>query len=130
MKRIAGLSLEVLVIFSLACAGPRQAVAPPASPKPSPGPVVPRGPLPSPETEPDPEQLLSSLGFHESTVHHTVVYGETLFSISRSYEIAIEELMDANPGVEAATLRPGQLLDIPRIWSPLPDEPDAVTQRE
>lgn len=44
---------------------------------------------------------------------HRVVAGETLFGISRLYQVTEKDLLEANPGVSASALQPGQLLRIP-----------------
>lgn len=49
---------------------------------------------------------------------HSVSQGETLFSISQAYEISLDELLDANPGLED-NLFIGEILRIP-----IPEEVD------
>ena len=43
---------------------------------------------------------------------HEVREGETLYSISRRYEISVETIIDDNPGVDPARLRAGERLHI------------------
>lgn len=45
--------------------------------------------------------------------YHVVQRGETLFGISRKYNLEEEDLLEANPGLEAGTLQPGQKIMIP-----------------
>jgi LysM repeat protein/ABC-type branched-subunit amino acid transport system substrate-binding protein len=44
---------------------------------------------------------------------HTVQKGQTLYSISRAYEVTQEEIVRNNPGLDATTLKEGQALRIP-----------------
>jgi len=44
---------------------------------------------------------------------HTVRAGETPASIARSYNVALNSLMSANPGIEPRRMRPGQTVNIP-----------------
>lgn len=48
--------------------------------------------------------------FHE----HAVAPGETLWGISRRYDVAVEEIRAANPSVEPRSLRVGTVLVVPR----------------
>lgn len=41
---------------------------------------------------------------------HVVAPGDTLFGIARRHGLTVEQLVAANPGLDAATLRPGQTL--------------------
>ncbi|MEZ4799478.1 MAG: LysM peptidoglycan-binding domain-containing protein [Flavobacteriales bacterium] len=43
---------------------------------------------------------------------HTVVQGETLFALSRSYHVPVDAIKDANPGM-SESLKPGQVINIP-----------------
>lgn len=44
---------------------------------------------------------------------HTVQKGQTLYSISRTYEVSQEEITRNNPGLDATTLKEGQAIRIP-----------------
>lgn len=44
---------------------------------------------------------------------HEVLQGETLYGISRKYQLKEEDLLEANEGLEATGLQPGQKLRIP-----------------
>jgi len=44
---------------------------------------------------------------------HTVQKGQTLFSISKAYEITQEDLLRENPGLESTGLKEGQAIRIP-----------------
>jgi len=44
---------------------------------------------------------------------HTVQKGQTLYSISRAYEVTQEEIIRNNPGLDATTLKEGQAIRIP-----------------
>ena len=53
---------------------------------------------------------------------HTVVAGETLFSISHRYEVSLDALRAANPGM-SGTLAIGQKVNIPAIEAEIEPEP-------
>jgi LysM repeat protein/ABC-type branched-subunit amino acid transport system substrate-binding protein len=44
---------------------------------------------------------------------HTVLKGQTLYSISKAYEITQDEIIRENPGLDATTLKEGQAIRIP-----------------
>ncbi len=48
---------------------------------------------------------------------HTVLKGQTLYSISRAYEVSQDEIIRENPGTDPATLKEGQVLRIPAVGS-------------
>ncbi|MFO0362061.1 MAG: LysM peptidoglycan-binding domain-containing protein [Flavobacteriales bacterium] len=58
---------------------------------------------------------------------HIVAQGETLFGISRQYSVPVDAITAANPGVETAGLKPGQVLNIPVRALPLEPGPDDQT---
>ena len=67
---------------------------------------------------------------------HVVARGETIFSISRQYQISINELMQANNITDPSTLQVGRRLTIPDARSsiqpggnfPVRDNPSSVSQ--
>lgn len=54
------------------------------------------------------------------TAEHVVARGDTLFGIARSHGLTVDQLVAANPGLDASTLRPGQAL---RLAAAAPDSP-------
>ncbi len=58
----------------------------------------------------------NEVGFIKSGkfLYHSIVPGQTFFSISRLYQISVEELRAANPGVSQDDLKVGYMLRIPR----------------
>lgn len=66
-----------------------------------------------------PVLMLCSLSFLEAaaqavkTQAHEISIGQTFFGIARQYNLPVSELMKANPGVIADSIRPGQVLLIP-----------------
>lgn len=52
---------------------------------------------------------------HERVETYTVSRGDSLWSISRSLDVAQEQLEDANPGLDSSALQPGQELNLVRI---------------
>ncbi len=49
----------------------------------------------------------------ETSQIHIVKRGETLYGIARNYHLKEDDLQDANPGIQAAGIQPGQRLIIP-----------------
>lgn len=47
------------------------------------------------------------------TVSYVVESGDTLGAIANTWTVSLEALLEANPGVDPATLQPNQLLEIP-----------------
>ncbi len=50
-------------------------------------------------------------------IYHEIKPGQTLYSISRRYQVDIEDLQDANPDVDTDDLEKGYMLRIPRHLS-------------
>jgi LysM repeat protein/ABC-type branched-subunit amino acid transport system substrate-binding protein len=48
---------------------------------------------------------------------HTILKGQTLYSISRAYEVSQEDILRENPGTDPAALKEGQALRIPAMGS-------------
>ncbi len=48
---------------------------------------------------------------------HTILKGQTLYSISRAYEVSQDEIIRDNPGIDPAALKEGQVLRIPEAGS-------------
>jgi LysM repeat protein/ABC-type branched-subunit amino acid transport system substrate-binding protein len=48
---------------------------------------------------------------------HTIQKGQTLYSISKAYEVSQEDIIRENPGVDPAALKEGQALRIPSAGS-------------
>jgi lipoprotein-anchoring transpeptidase ErfK/SrfK len=46
---------------------------------------------------------------------HTVQFGETMVSVARTYGFPVWRLIEANPGIDASNLHPGQEIIIPTI---------------
>lgn len=49
----------------------------------------------------------------QSNKTHTVATGETMFAISRLYQIHISELIKANPQIQDNAIKPGDVINIP-----------------
>jgi LysM repeat protein len=58
---------------------------------------------------------------------HIVAQGETLYAISRQYNVPVDAITAANPGVETAGLKIGQVLNIPVRAMPLEPGPGDQT---
>jgi LysM repeat protein/ABC-type branched-subunit amino acid transport system substrate-binding protein len=48
---------------------------------------------------------------------HTILKGQTLYSISKAYEVSQEDILRENPGTDPAALKEGQALRIPAAGS-------------
>lgn len=48
---------------------------------------------------------------------HTILKGQTLYSISKAYEVSQEDILRENPGTDPAALKEGQALRIPATGS-------------
>ncbi len=48
-------------------------------------------------------------------IYHIITEGQTLFSISRQYQVNISEIEKANPGITSDNMRVGYMLRIPRV---------------
>lgn len=59
----------------------------------------------------DRSRPVPAVGGHTRT--HAVKAGDTPFSISRQYQIKVNSLLSANPGLDPKRMRVGQLLNIP-----------------
>ncbi len=44
---------------------------------------------------------------------HTVVAGDTLSAIANQYDVDVDQILAANPGVTPGSIQPGQVLNIP-----------------
>lgn len=51
---------------------------------------------------------------HERFIYHTMAPGETVFALSRRYDVSQEDIIAANPGVDPADIPIGMELAIPR----------------
>ncbi|MDG5798770.1 LysM peptidoglycan-binding domain-containing protein [Marinilabiliaceae bacterium ANBcel2] len=75
------------------------------------------------------QKSASSSQFIESGdyLYHNIESGQTLYSISRRYQVSVEDIKEANPGVSEDDLRVGYRLRVPR-----PDlfSEEAVSQRD
>jgi LysM repeat protein len=64
--------------------------------------------------------LLASTAQGQSITEHIVVKGNTLYSISKTYDISVEALQEANPQISGTALSIGDTLLIPSIDNPAP----------
>ena len=44
---------------------------------------------------------------------YTIRPGDTLFSIGRRFNVSVDDLLEANPGIDPQSLRVGQIICIP-----------------
>lgn len=62
---------------------------------------------------------------------HTIEARETLYSVSKSYNVPAQEIVDANPGLSAATFRIGQTIRIPTVKiENLPQKEEQVVTKQ
>lgn len=60
-----------------------------------------------------PQRRVISEAKEENYRYHTILPGETLYSVSRTYSLKAADLMLANPGLSADTFRTGKTIRIP-----------------
>lgn len=92
----------------------RQSPSPTAKPRPAPAPVVrqPSRPSPPPAVQPRPRPTPPKPA-STPAARHTVVKGDTLYSLSRRYGSSVSAIQRAN-GIRGTIIRIGQTLRIPR----------------
>ncbi|WP_234408665.1 LysM peptidoglycan-binding domain-containing protein [Marinilabilia salmonicolor] len=61
-------------------------------------------------------------------VYHEVQPGNTLYSLSRRYDVTVEEILQNNPGLRSGSLLPGSLVRIPKVTEP--DDAVVSSQQE
>lgn len=79
-------------------------------------------PVSSNNTKPD----FSNKQEIKSIIKHTVTKGETLYGISRKYNITVDELVKANPEVDNG-LKVGAVLNIPLVSSVINEDENTTT---
>jgi len=62
--------------------------------------------------------LLSSTAYGQGVTEHVVVAGNTLYSISKTYGLTIEEVQEANPQLDGINLAIGDTIKIPGSQNP------------
>ena len=82
--------------------------APPAPPAPRPTPTPAPTPAPTPTPTPAPTPTPVCNG-----ILHTVVTGDTLYMLAKRYKVTLNEIIQANPGIDCYNLRVGMKLCIP-----------------
>jgi peptidoglycan endopeptidase LytF len=67
-------------------------------------------------------------GCPAGTRPYTIRSGDTLFAIARRFNVSLDALLDANPGIDPEALQIGQVICIPRPGPPPPAECPAGTR--
>lgn len=62
--------------------------------------------------------LLASTAYGQSITEHIVVAGNTLYSISKTYGLTIEDIQEANPQLDGINLAIGDTIKIPSSLNP------------
>lgn len=104
--------------------GPRPddpAPAPAVEPAPTAVPATPETPTAAPTTT-EPRPAGNTAPAARPTRPHVLAPGETLFSLTAAYDVALSDLMAVNPGLDPRALQPGMTLRVP-----VPAEPAAAT---
>jgi LysM repeat protein/ABC-type branched-subunit amino acid transport system substrate-binding protein len=72
------------------------------------------------QSEPTPVEKSTEKILYQGKVYfiHTVKKGQTLYSISRAYNVTAQDITSANPGIQFNPLSEGQSLHIPAISQP------------
>ncbi len=75
---------------------------------------VPVTPVPTEApTDGTPEEPTPTAEPGATTFEHTVQEGETLFGIAVSYDLTLDEILEANPGIDQDVLQVGQIILVP-----------------
>ena len=70
--------------------------------------------IPAPEPEPLPRNIRNRTTSNRRVEVHTVNAGETAYSIAKRYAISVNDMIEANPGLDPARISIGQRILIPR----------------
>lgn len=60
-----------------------------------------------------PEGIKQSYPLYAEDNHYIVQAGDTLYAISRFYNISLDDMIEANPCIEPENITPGQIISIP-----------------
>ncbi len=63
-----------------------------------------------------------------SSDRHTIAQGETLYQIGRKYGITVEQILAANPGLDAARYEAGQTITLPQVCPEDAEEPAVIAE--
>lgn len=87
--------------------------------------------IPAPAPVPLPRNLRERRSSNRQVEVHTVVAGETAYSLARYYAVSIDDLIEWNPGLDPARLSVGQTIRLPRrvVGNATPREIDAGFSR-
>lgn len=98
---------------------PAPVPAPPPAPAPAPAPPAPP-PIPTPQPVPTPPPVEMPQPVCEGILH-TIKAGDTFYMLAKQYNILLEDVLNANPGVNPYNLQIGQQVCIP-VHLALPSE--------
>ncbi len=56
--------------------------------------------------------------------YYTIKAGDTLYNLSQKFNVPLQEIINANPGIDPNNLQIGQVICIPRVTVPLPPCPN------
>lgn len=59
--------------------------------------------------------------------YYTIKSGDNFYAIARRYRVSLDDLLEANPGVDPDRLRPGQVICIPLAIPPVTCPPGSTT---
>ena len=59
----------------------------------------------------------------KGSIHHTIQNGETLYRLSKMYEVTTQEICDANPGLSTSNFRVGEVVVIPNQENRIKSKP-------
>jgi len=79
-------------------------------------------PLPPPIEPPRTETTTPPSNLAEGT-EHTIIKGESFYTLSKKYNVSTRAIVNANPGVDPARLKIGQKVKIPAATAPAASTP-------
>lgn len=71
----------------------------------------------------DSERSVASVKADKGNIYHTIQNGETLYRLSKMYEVTTQEICDANPGLSTSNFRVGEVVVIPNQENKIKSKP-------
>lgn len=72
--------------------------------------------------------MLTALSIFAETRQHLIKPGETLYSLSKLYNVTVEAILEINPSVEGTNIKAGMMLNIPDPITPAAEVKKTVVE--